>query len=291
MTDTEKKPTALIQNRPVAENTDELFAIARGLADSALCPDAYKKKPKDAFAAIVAGAEVGFQSMQSLKTIAVINGRPSIFADGLPAIALASGQLERLDEGFLGDPFEDDFRHWIEIERKGIKGVRRFEFSVADAKLANLWILGTNSQKPWAKYPKRMLQMRNRAYAFRDCFADYLAGLHVAEEQQDIPQHAARIEPEDDMPTFAELAQEETEPSDNVPYPEPDVIDVEPEPVGNSLDTWVSLISDCKSDDELTQLVGAEISRDCSEDEIESLKPIIEKKRQQFAAAEKGELF
>ena len=34
----------------------------------------------------------------------------------------------------------------------------------------------------WCKYPKRMLQMRARAFCLRDAFPDVLRGLYVAEE-------------------------------------------------------------------------------------------------------------
>ena len=56
------------------------------------------------------------------------------------------------------------------------------EFSMQDAKQAGL----TGKQGPWSQYPRRMLQMRARAFALRDVFADVLRGVHVAEEAQDI---------------------------------------------------------------------------------------------------------
>ena len=54
-------------------------------------------------------------------------------------------------------------------------------FSVADAKKASLW----NKQGPWQQYPKRMLQMRARAWALRDGCADMLRGFQVREEVED----------------------------------------------------------------------------------------------------------
>ena len=42
-------------------------------------------------------------------------------------------------------------------------------------------------QGPWTQHPKRMRQMRARAFALRDVFPDVLCGMPVAEELQDMP--------------------------------------------------------------------------------------------------------
>lgn len=57
-------------------------------------------------------------------------------------------------------------------------------FSMDDAKVAGL--LGKSG--PWTQYPKRMRQMRARAFALRDVFPDVLRGMPIAEEVMDIPQ-------------------------------------------------------------------------------------------------------
>jgi hypothetical protein len=68
------------------------------------------------------------------------------------------------------------------IKRKGQPEEAR-TFSQADAKAAGL----AGKSGPWAQYPARMRQMRARAFALRDVFADVLKGLAVAEEAQDMP--------------------------------------------------------------------------------------------------------
>jgi len=55
-------------------------------------------------------------------------------------------------------------------------------FNQKDAEKAGLW----RKQGTWQQYPKRMLQLRARAFAFRDAFADVLKGLQVREEIEDI---------------------------------------------------------------------------------------------------------
>src|SRR3546814_4979258 len=42
-------------------------------------------------------------------------------------------------------------------------------------------------QGPWSQYPQRMRQMRARAWAMRDGFADVLKGIGIAEEVRDFP--------------------------------------------------------------------------------------------------------
>ena len=57
----------------------------------------------------------------------------------------------------------------------------RRTFSQNDAEIAGLW----SKAGPWKQYPKRMLQMRARAFCLRDLFPDVLKGLAVAEEVVD----------------------------------------------------------------------------------------------------------
>ena len=51
---------------------------------------------------------------------------------------------------------------------------------------------GFRKQGPWQQSPKRMKQLRARAFALRDVFTDLLRGMHMAEESADIPPPAER---------------------------------------------------------------------------------------------------
>lgn len=67
------------------------------------------------------------------------------------------------------------------MKRKGgVEQVR--SFSMDDAIKAGL----AGKQGPWSQYPKRMRQMRARAFALRDVFPEVLRGMPVAEELQDM---------------------------------------------------------------------------------------------------------
>lgn len=129
------------------------------------------------------GWEIGLSPMQSLQSIAVINGRPALYGDALPALINGSGKCEYVKERFEGEG--DDYAAVVEAKRKDQSEPVIRRFSIRDAKAAGLWGKGG----PWKQYPDRMLQMRARSFAFRDAFADVLRGFGTVEEQQDILTH------------------------------------------------------------------------------------------------------
>jgi hypothetical protein len=159
----------------------EAMELAKLIADSDFAPKDYKGKPGNVVIAIQMGHDIGLKPMQALQNIAVVNGRPSIYGDALPALIMASGNMERFHETLEGT---GDARVAVCIvKRKGMPDEIRRTFSVADAKKAGLW----TKAGVWQNYPDRMLTMRARSWAFRDGFADSLMGLSVAEEAIDIP--------------------------------------------------------------------------------------------------------
>src|SRR5262249_38665728 len=139
---------------------------------------AFKGKPGDILAAVQMGAEVGLAPMAALQNIAVINGKPTIWGDAIPAIAMRHPDFEAINETF------DDMTMTAKcaVRRKGSPEQTR-TFSKADAEAAGLW----GKQGPWKQYPKRMLQMRARGFAMRDVFPDALKGLITREEAEDYP--------------------------------------------------------------------------------------------------------
>jgi len=77
---------------------------------------------------------------------------------------------------------EDGDTAWCKVKRRGEPEQVR-TFSQADAKQAGL----AGKSGPWSQYPKRMRQLRARAFALRDVFPDVLKGMPVAEEVMDLP--------------------------------------------------------------------------------------------------------
>lgn len=156
---------------------EQALTFSQYLADSDMVPKDFKGKPGNCLVAIQWGMEIGLKPLQAMQNIAVINGRPSLWGDSVIALARNSPVCEYIVE-------EDDGRTaTCKVKRRGEPEQVR-TFSMDDAKLAGL----IGKQGPWSQYPKRMRQMRARAFAIRDVFPDVLKGLPVAEELMDMPQ-------------------------------------------------------------------------------------------------------
>ncbi len=203
----------------VPQSLDEAFRVATAMAASGMTPKGVDK-PEQVLVAIMAGAELGFAPFQAMQSFAVINGKPNIWGDALPALLWSRGF--KIKEWF--DNEDEPTKAFCRITRPDGDEIER-SFSVGDAKKAGL--LG--KQGPWQQYQKRMLQMRARAFAARDGAADVLRGMHVAEEVQDYqpitaravpterPNLAARLAAPNDAPREGFSAVRGIDPDDHIP--------------------------------------------------------------------------
>jgi hypothetical protein len=173
-----KAPGAGMVLRP--QSFGELVQFAQMAAKSSMVPPAYKGQPESIMLAIQMGSELGLAPMQSLQNIAVVNGRPTVWGDAVIGLCRQSPVCKDIVEAVSGEG--DKMTATCTAIRVGSEPVVR-TFSVDDAKKAGLW----GKAGPWQQYPKRMLQMRARGFAVRDCFPDVLRGLITAEEAADIP--------------------------------------------------------------------------------------------------------
>ena len=160
----------------VPQSFDDCYRIGQLLAKSGMVPKDYAGNPEACTVAIMQGLEVGMSPMAAIQSIAVINGRPNLWGDGMLGVVEASGQLEWKREE------DDGVTATCTVKRKGKSETSR-KFSMDDAKKAGL----TGKTGPWTTYPARMRQMRARAWALRDEFSDVLKGFGSAEEATDIP--------------------------------------------------------------------------------------------------------
>lgn len=161
---------------PIVPTTiEEVFRLATAIAKSGMAPRDMATAEK-LTVAILHGLEVGIPPMMAVNKIAVINGRPTLWGDALPALLLSRGF--RINEEFETGPAGRAAICTV-VRPNGNSFMRTF--SEADAKTAGLW----GKPGPWKQYPDRMLQMRARGLASRDGAADVLNGLYIAEEIQD----------------------------------------------------------------------------------------------------------
>jgi hypothetical protein len=176
-----------VQPRGLALDTfEDAFRFSKLVATSDFAPKDFRGKPESCLLAIQHGAELGLSPMQSLQSIAVVNGRPSVYGDTALAVCKGSPVCE-----WVRETIEGEGEHMVAVcqaKRRGDAQPVESRFGVAEAKKAGLW----GKQGPWTQYPRRMLQMRARGFALRDAFPDVLRGLVTAEEAADY----THVEPE-----------------------------------------------------------------------------------------------
>jgi hypothetical protein len=153
---------------------EAMYRLSEIILASEVTPKGMDTAPK-VFAALQLGAEIGLMPMQSIRSVAVINGRPSVWGDAALGLVRASGLLERFKETPILDNDGTFVGYHCKAKRLGVPDTVEHEFTLADAKEAGL--LG--KQGPWAQYKKRMCQMRARSYVLRDLFTDQLFGIHL----------------------------------------------------------------------------------------------------------------
>ncbi len=158
------------------QNFEQALTFSKYLSDSDMVPKDFKGKPANCLIAMQWGYELGMQPLQAIQNIAVINGRPAMWGDAVIALVRSSPLCEYVQEA------DDGNTATCRVKRRGEPEQIR-SFSVEDARAAGL----AGKQGPWSQYPKRMRQLRARAFALRDVFPDVLRGMPVAEEVMDTP--------------------------------------------------------------------------------------------------------
>jgi hypothetical protein len=169
----------------VPQDSTQLLKLADVLSRSGdMVPKAFQGNAPAITAAIMRGMEVGLNPMQALSSIAVINGRATLWGDALPALVQKAGHHIDVDYEGTGDALTAVAT--LTRGDTGKKVVRRF--GLADAKRAGL--LGKAG--PWMQYPQRMIAHRARSWAIRDGASDALMGMQAGEEVSDYGPDAAR---------------------------------------------------------------------------------------------------
>lgn len=201
MSDLAIKPTFSL----APQNIEEALKFSDYLAKSTIVPKDFANNPGNILVAIQWGMELGLQPMQAMQNIAVINGRPALWGDAVIALVRSSPLCEYIYET------DDGETATCRVKRRGEEEQFR-TFSMTEAKAAGL----AGKAGPWTQYPKRMRQLRARAFALRDVFPDVLRGMPMAEELQDIPTerelnqtHARKADEPKQLPAYLDSKLEE----------------------------------------------------------------------------------
>lgn len=158
------------------EQARAVSEIAADICSTSFAPAAYRGKPAEATAAILAGAELGFDPMASLRAFDSIQGVPAPKAITLRAVVQGAGHKVVIEESTS--------------ERAVVRGLRRgeteWQTSTWDIERARKLDLLKKDQ--WQKQPQAMLIARATAEVCRWIASDAVMGMpYAAEEIADQP--------------------------------------------------------------------------------------------------------
>ncbi|MEV4767766.1 hypothetical protein [Micromonospora humida] len=181
---------------------DAAYRLAEGLCNTQFAPVAYRGKPQEATAAILAGAEVGLSPLASLRAFDNIQGTPAPKALTLRAIAQGLGHEVRIDESTA--------------QRAVVSGRRRgdtdWQTSTWDLDRARaMQLLGKDQ---WKRQPAAMLVARATAEVCRWIASDAIMGMpYTAEEIRDQGVTASTDRPAPRVVSAADFLPTEPEPA------------------------------------------------------------------------------
>lgn len=198
-----KANVPIIDGRVSPDSLEGMFRLAGMYAAANLVPKSLEgRSPEETRSrvcvAIEAGMGVGLTPNQALQYVMVVNQRPCLWGDAPLALVRRSPWCVGVTEGIEGLDDQGNLTPrsvavCVAVRRKPDNTIETIErrFSAADAATAGL--KGKNG--PWSNYPKRMMQLRARAFALRDAFPDVILGLGIAEEYDDFRgEQSARLE-------------------------------------------------------------------------------------------------
>jgi hypothetical protein len=159
------------------------LSLAATLIKSGLLP-ASVKTPEAAVVIIMTGRELGLLPLQALRSISVVEGKPTLSADLLLALAYKSGHctgyeiLELTDEKCV-----------VQIARNGVVKPP-YSYTIEEARKA-----GLANRPNWQRHTKAMLRARATAAACRAYFPDVVLGLYTPDELDDLSPVPAEAAP------------------------------------------------------------------------------------------------
>jgi hypothetical protein len=140
---------------------------------SEFVPDAFVGRAEAIMSSILAGAEIGLTPMQSLRSIHVIKGRPTLSAEAMRALILARGHEITFTE--LGED-----KVTVVGRRKDSDVSTSVTWTIRQAQQARL-----TGNPSWKDFPRAMLSARASTELARLLFPDVVAGLASSEEASD----------------------------------------------------------------------------------------------------------
>lgn len=161
-------PAALVEWAHAAHSAHQL---ATSLTATSFCPDAFRGKPGEATAAILAGSEVGLSPIAALNAFDVIQGRPAPKALTLRALVQSQGHEVWVESATPS-------RCVMRGRRRGSDVVQESEWTITRAASLKL------TNKPnWQNQPQAMLIARATSEICRLVAADVILGVPYSAEE------------------------------------------------------------------------------------------------------------
>ena len=233
---------------PQPKNLAEMYFICEFFAVNGMAPKGLDT-PKKMMAAWIYGKQLGFGFWASLRNVAVINNRASVYGPAVLGLVRKSGKLESIKEWKEGTG--EVMVAYCKVKRKGDETEYIGEFGMEDAQKAGL----LDKDTTWRKYPKDMLKYKARARALYDAFSDVLENVTMYEEAVDYEEAEVVQESAfDDMPPPEQEVEVVVEP-DETPgqdLSEPEegkVVDADFEPEDSPVDVD-KMVADAKPEPE-----------------------------------------
>jgi len=156
----------------VLRTDDEVFTLAERINKSSIVPSAYRGKAGDIAVAILYGQELGLAPMTALNRIVVIDGKPTLDAQGMSAVIRQAGH------SLTGTTTATSAT--VTGTRGDNGDTMTVTFTIENAKKA-----GLTSKSGWQKYPDDMCWARSVSRIGRELFSDCLLGFSYTPEEAD----------------------------------------------------------------------------------------------------------
>lgn len=151
---------------------NQAVKLATTLSKSSIVPQSFRGKPEDVFAALVLGAELGFQPMQALNSIVMIQGSATLKSSTM--LALAKANIKDLGVEIVES---------VEEVRATIRrGSNSYTATWNDSKASAMGLLGKDNYR---KQKHTMYRWRAVSEALKIMCPDILMGLNMSEELED----------------------------------------------------------------------------------------------------------
>ncbi|KXF56171.1 hypothetical protein AXA44_02755 [Rhodococcus sp. SC4] len=189
-----------------ADAMDVAYQLADKMCRTSIVPSIYRQKPDDATAAILYGAEIGLNPIQSLQNVFPVHGMPSIYTRTMVAIVKSKGHkvwtVESSDESVTvaaqrrGEAYVEESTWTFERALKAGYVPTIDEKTGKYALNANGKLIGNEK---YLKDPQAMLYAKAAAEVCRKIAPDILLGIAYTSEElelepQPIKAKAERVE-------------------------------------------------------------------------------------------------